>query len=548
MLLAAGVASAQIGPSGGGSTGSGTGPQGPAGNSVLNGVGAPASAVGNNGDFYLRTDTTCLYGPKASGAWPGSCTSLIGPSGSGGGFSGLTPGAIVTAATASTIGTPSGASVDASGNITANSITSSSAGTGNLTVQFGAAPANPASGNALIYADSTTGTLTCHTSTGASCMPSSVPATVVQTSQSNAYTTGTQDFTSSSHLIAKNGTSASKPATCTTGEIYFATDATPGQNWYFCTAANTWSQQASGGSGGAATSLVDGAANNALTVTQGTGTITNFLNVTDAPTLTNPQLTAAGSDTNINLQLTPKGSGSVYIPGTGMTTGANAPALLDIGASGNSGGSSFGVMEVLNLPSAFNIAEHLRWASNGTWQGSITPSGIYMNGNASLNISASNSGSTGRAVISNVAAFLGYAPGYFGLCSGASSATGCDVGLGRTSAGQFEINSGSAGGAVAANMRDLKLRHTLASGAAPSLTTGTGAVAGGDESGRVTLSAASQTSVVLTFGTAYTNPPACVANDESTLTLVQAVASTTTLTLNGSFGSADKITWRCGSY
>ena len=152
-------------------------------------------------------------------------------------------------------------------------------------MQFGTAPANPAAGNALLYADSSTGTLTCHNSTGANCMPAvSIPATAVQTNQSNAWTTGTQDFTSASHLVAKNGTAANKPATCAIGEVYFATDSTPGQNWYFCTAVNTWSQQVAGGSGGAATSLVDGAANNALTVTQGSGTIVNYLTVANAPT------------------------------------------------------------------------------------------------------------------------------------------------------------------------------------------------------------------------------------------------------------------------
>jgi len=29
------------------------------------------------GDFYLDTAASCLSGPKASGAWPGSCTSLV---------------------------------------------------------------------------------------------------------------------------------------------------------------------------------------------------------------------------------------------------------------------------------------------------------------------------------------------------------------------------------------------------------------------------------------------------------------------------------------
>jgi hypothetical protein len=47
-------------------------------------------------------------------------------------------------------------------------------------------------------------------------------------------------------LPAKRGTTAQLPATCTQGAEYFATDATPGQNKYLCTAANTWTQQVPG--------------------------------------------------------------------------------------------------------------------------------------------------------------------------------------------------------------------------------------------------------------------------------------------------------------
>jgi len=36
-----------------------------------------------NGDFYINTTAWVLYGPKASGAWPGSGTSLVGPAGPG---------------------------------------------------------------------------------------------------------------------------------------------------------------------------------------------------------------------------------------------------------------------------------------------------------------------------------------------------------------------------------------------------------------------------------------------------------------------------------
>ena len=83
LLLAslAAVLSAQIGPTGGGGQGSGQrGPAGINGSNIFSGSGAP-SIQGVNGDFYLATDTGCLYGPKLSGAWPVSCLSLVGPAG-----------------------------------------------------------------------------------------------------------------------------------------------------------------------------------------------------------------------------------------------------------------------------------------------------------------------------------------------------------------------------------------------------------------------------------------------------------------------------------
>lgn len=59
------------------------------------------------------------------------------------------------------------------------------------------------------------------------------------------------DMRGAAHTLAvKSGVTASKPGTCTIGEIYFATDATAGQNLYFCTATNTWTQQLNSGGGG----------------------------------------------------------------------------------------------------------------------------------------------------------------------------------------------------------------------------------------------------------------------------------------------------------
>jgi hypothetical protein len=55
------------------------------GNTVLHGTEAPpANTVGANGDFYLNTATSKLFGPKEAGAWPASGTSLKGAAGSPG--------------------------------------------------------------------------------------------------------------------------------------------------------------------------------------------------------------------------------------------------------------------------------------------------------------------------------------------------------------------------------------------------------------------------------------------------------------------------------
>jgi hypothetical protein len=64
-----------------------TGPSGQAGadgTSVLHGTSAPGAAVGADGDFFLDTSTDTLYGPKASGTWPGTGVSLIGQNGATG--------------------------------------------------------------------------------------------------------------------------------------------------------------------------------------------------------------------------------------------------------------------------------------------------------------------------------------------------------------------------------------------------------------------------------------------------------------------------------
>lgn len=52
-------------------------------NTLLNGIGAPSSSLGNNGDFYIDTVGMNIYGPKKKNAWP-IPKSLVGPPGSPG--------------------------------------------------------------------------------------------------------------------------------------------------------------------------------------------------------------------------------------------------------------------------------------------------------------------------------------------------------------------------------------------------------------------------------------------------------------------------------
>ena len=64
-----------------GSTGA-TGAAGADGNTVLYGTSDPTSGVGVNGNFYINTTTSMIFGPKL-GSWPAG-TSLIGPTGPAG--------------------------------------------------------------------------------------------------------------------------------------------------------------------------------------------------------------------------------------------------------------------------------------------------------------------------------------------------------------------------------------------------------------------------------------------------------------------------------
>lgn len=71
-----------------------------------------------------------------------------------------------------------------------------------------------------------------------------------------AATGNSWDFHGATHTLPiVSGAIGSIPATCTVGEIYFSTSATAGQNLYYCTGANVFTQQLNSGAAGASTAL-----------------------------------------------------------------------------------------------------------------------------------------------------------------------------------------------------------------------------------------------------------------------------------------------------
>ena len=116
---------------------------------------------------------------------------------------------------------------------------------------------------------------------------SQLPAVAIRTDQSNTISAGTQDFSRAAHTLPlKSGLKAGLPSTCTTAELYFATDAPAGSNVYGCTAANTWAVQ------GNVTVMSDGFA-------VGTSGTMDFVTGTGLMTV----ITATGSQSNVQTAL-----------------------------------------------------------------------------------------------------------------------------------------------------------------------------------------------------------------------------------------------------
>ncbi len=176
----------------------------------------------------------------------------------------------------------------------------------------------------------------------------------------------------------------------------------------------------------------------------------------------------------------------------------NGGAFCGDGTSGSHNATGFGPVNSGNMFGAF---------TNGTERVLFGNNGMLLNSTGSL---FWTSGSLGNTITGDT-----------GLCRGA--------------AGQININDGTT---TCTNYRDISLRHTVAAGTAPTISSGGGgtgaAIAGADEAGAVTVGTSIATgSIVVALGTAYTNAPPCFAEDttNSATIVTVCVATTTQLTL-----------------
>ncbi len=293
---------------------------------------------------------------------------------------------------------------------------------------------------------------------------------------------------------------------------------------------------------------------------------------------------------------TPSGAAGAPLTGTGATVTTNTP-LIDISQTWNAAVAFQAIKVNVTRTSSLGNAVTVDLQSSGTsvyqmkWDGTVginyTADNTYQN-NSELGIKAITGtsadivfvGSDNKRIILSAGVNNSFglydpdtnnAPVYItaaGLRQNSAAyvawssdnqfaANGSvDTALTRSAAGVIDVSQGSGCG-TAANCRDLRLRHLIGGGTAPTVASTTAnscgtsapAITGTDSAGKITVGATSGTSCTITFGTAWANAPSCWATDESTLMGTKAVSTTTTLIISATaFTAGDVVAYGCLSY
>lgn len=239
--------------------------------------------------------------------------------------------------------------VDKSGNVTGTTFTSGGAGG---TIQMTRSSGGVFTIDAADTASNFTGTF-----------PAATGTVLLSTNTTALTSAATFNATAAAHTSpVKSGALGSIPATCTftagsAMEMYLATDATAGQNLYFCTATNTWTQQLNSGGGGSTATVFDKYASYS-----GAGITVGTINVTKCSAFVTG---TAVSFSNIGIRQVAGDGGSGALTDVGILDSTGA-LVAHIGAQSMNGANGFVGHSVVSAPKTLTAATRYYFCETST--------------------------------------------------------------------------------------------------------------------------------------------------------------------------------------